>query len=83
MVTTLPRYSITETPEIARAVDCGVALWPEASRSEVMRHLIVLGGESAKHDLARRAAIVQDLAGFLPNVYPAGAASDLKNEWPA
>ena len=82
MVTTLIRHSITETPEIAEAVDCGQALWPDASRAEVMRQLIVRGAESARHDLGLRAAAVQTWAGFLPDTYPDNAAADLKDEWP-
>ena len=83
MVTALIRHSITETPQIAEAVDCGQAFWPDASRAEVVRKLIVRGAHSARHDLLQRAAVVEAWAGFLPDTYPVDAAADLKDEWPA
>ncbi|MCL2783581.1 MAG: hypothetical protein FWD80_06390 [Propionibacteriaceae bacterium] len=83
MSTTLLRHSITETPDIAQAVDAGQALWPDATRADVMRQLIVLGAETARHNLAARAAAVEAWAGFMPGVYPPDAAVSLKDEWPA
>jgi len=83
MSTTLLRHSITETPDIAQAIDAGQALWPDATRAEVMRQLIVLGADAARHNLVARSAVVDAWAGFLPGVYPPDAAATLKDEWPA
>lgn len=82
MPTTLIRHSITETIEIAQAVDSGQALWPQASRADVVRHLIVLGAQTARQELAGREAMVESWAGFLPEAYPRAAAAQLKDEWP-
>ena len=83
MPTTLLRHSITETPAIAEAVAVGQNVWPQASRAEVLRRLVVRGAEAAQHDLSARAAAVQAWAGFLPDVYPPDAAAALKDEWPS
>ncbi|MCL2788766.1 MAG: hypothetical protein FWD59_09820 [Micrococcales bacterium] len=82
MPTTLLRHSITETPDIAKAVDLGQTLWPDATRAEVVRRLIDRGAQAARHDLSTRAALVSSWAGFLPGVYPPDAAASLKDEWP-
>lgn len=83
MPTTLLRHSITETPDIADAIDSGQSMWPQASRAEVVRHLIVRGAEAVRLDHDARAAAVRTWAGFLPGVYPPDAAGTLKDEWPA
>ena len=82
MPTTRLRHSITETPDIEQAVDEAQLIWPEASRPEVMRHLIVRGARATRLDLEQRRAAVQKWSGFLPGVYPSDAAASLKEEWP-
>jgi hypothetical protein len=47
MVTTLLRHSITESPEIAAAIDVGIAAMPGASRADVVRSLIRKGAQVA------------------------------------
>ncbi|MDR2931113.1 MAG: hypothetical protein LBV06_09460 [Propionibacteriaceae bacterium] len=83
MPTTLLRHSITETPEIAEAIDVAETLWPEATRSEALRRLIARGADAARHDLRARRAAIQKWAGSMPGVYPAGAAQAMKDEWPS
>jgi hypothetical protein len=82
MPTTLLRHSITETPDIAGAIDETRVLWPTASRAEVLRHLVIRGAEATRLDQAAREAAVREWAGFLPGVYPPDAAAALKDEWP-
>jgi len=83
MSTTLLRHSITETLEIAQAIDAGQALRPDLTRAEIMRQLIVLGAETARRNLAARHNVIVAWAGFLPGVYAPDAAVQLKEEWPA
>ena len=83
MPTTLLRHSITETPEIARAVDSAQVLWPDASRAEVIRQLILRGGEVTRRDLSVRTAAIETWSGCLTGAYPQDAAARLKDEWPA
>ena len=82
MPTALQRHSITETPEIAEAIDDTEAIWPGASRSDVLRHLIIRGAQAIRLDLESRQAAIREWSGFLPGVYPQDAAQSLKDEWP-
>ena len=82
MVTKLARHSITETPEIAAAIDAGADLLPGASRAEVTRFLILRGAEAARRDSAGRLAALDRWAGCLSGGYPPNAAETLKDEWP-
>lgn len=88
MPTTLPRYTVTETPEIARALDAAAAEWPElrGDRAALLRRLVEAGRQSVTHKLdehmaARRQAI-RNRAGAATGAYPAEAAETLKTEWP-
>ena len=83
MTTALPRHSITETPDIAFAIDTASALWPTASRADVLRHLIARGAQAMRNDLTVRTAAVDRWSGFLRGAYPPDAAAALKDEWPA
>jgi len=73
MPTELPRYSITETPDIAAAIDTGTAMMPGASRAQVARSLILQGAQAARTHSAVRAAAVDKWAGCLTGAYPSHA----------
>ncbi|MDR2973226.1 MAG: hypothetical protein LBV00_00735 [Propionibacteriaceae bacterium] len=83
MPTTLLRHSITETPDIAEAIDTAEALWPDTSRADALRRLIAKGAEAARLDLATRRAAIDKWAGSLPDVYLDKDAQAMKDEWPA
>lgn len=66
--TARPRHMITETDEIARAIDAAARRWPEAAgnRAELLR-LIVLDSEAAREQerrerRAQRAEAIRRLA---------------------
>lgn len=82
MPTELLRHSVTETPDIAAAIDTGAAVMPGASRSEIVRYLIRRGAQAAQTDIAARQAAVERWAGCLTGTYPPNAAAALKDEWP-
>jgi hypothetical protein len=84
--TSRPRYQVTETDEIARALDAAERRWPGEPRSRLLVRLIVDGGEKiAEIDEAvaerRRAALSR--AGELGIRYPDGYLTALRDEWPA
>ena len=82
MTTTLLRHSITETPEIAAAIDIGAAGMPGASRADVVRSLIRKGAQVALMESAAREAAVEKWAGCLTGSVTQDAAQALKDEWP-
>lgn len=89
MPTTRPRHAITETPEIARAIDDAAVVWPELrdDRTALLRKLIETGRMAAVRATDERTVAVRrairDGAGAATGDYPRGAAVELKREWPA
>ncbi len=80
---------ITETDELAQALDTAAALWPEAkeNRAELLRRLVRAGSESVEHRdakrLAGRRAAIAACAGSLTDIWPADWREQLRNEWPS
>ena len=80
---------ITETEEIALAIDLAAEAWghecPE--RSDLIRRLIAKGAEAVaaeqQQKQAQRMAAVAELAsGKYDHVWPAGYLEELRSEWP-
>ncbi|MDR1393309.1 MAG: hypothetical protein LBJ62_05000 [Bifidobacteriaceae bacterium] len=87
MPTSLPRHAITETPEIAAAIDSGHAEWPSvSSRAEIVRRLILEGSGAIRRRhhgrKASHAKAVEQWAGSTPGVFPPDAVTALHGEWP-
>ena len=86
--TTRPRHTITETDELAAALDEAARRWPEdaGSRSRLLLRLVKAGeraiGDERRRQLARRRAAVERTAGALTGVYPPGYLEQLRSEWP-
>jgi hypothetical protein len=83
--TSRPRYQVTETDEVARALDAAERRWPGEPRSKLLVRLVVEGGAKADEVddeivARRRAALAR--AGDLGIRYPAGYLSALRDEWP-
>ena len=77
------RYQITETDEIARAIDAAAALWPGESRAKLAVRLIVTGASSLNQTAlaSERLAAIDRIIGSYPG-YPKGYLADLRSEWP-
>ncbi|MCL1907544.1 MAG: hypothetical protein FWG08_06510 [Propionibacteriaceae bacterium] len=82
MPTTLVRHSITETPQIAEAIDAGVTAMPGIPRAEVVRKLIERGAQAVRADEEVRLAAIDKWAGSSSGPIPDDAAQRLKDEWP-
>ena len=84
MPTTRSRHQITETDEIAAALDLAAKHWPDEPRSDLMRHLIVRGARAlAESPIERTLEIekaLQSLAG-LSECYPEGYLDALRDDW--
>ncbi|MET4158462.1 hypothetical protein [Agromyces sp. PvR057] len=86
MPTLLPRFQVTETPEIEHALKVAEQAWPELSRAERVLRLFQAGadaieGERAERRRARRGAV--DLsAGSLDIAYEPDYLERLRSEWP-
>jgi hypothetical protein len=84
MPTVRPRYQITETDEVARAIDAAAAKWPGEPRSRLLVRVIAAGGEvlNADAELAKRRAALERLRGSLSDAYPPGYLEELRSDWP-
>ena len=87
MPTIRQRHILTETDDIAEAIDVGATLYPGESRADVLRHLVHLGAETIAETIAERQdghrRAVVDNAGRHPGLYPAGYLDELREDWPA
>lgn len=86
MPTDRPRYQITETDEVAHALDAAAQRWPGEPRSRLAVRLIVDNGRAVgevnQEDSDRRLRALDELAGSFPGLSSPGWRDELRNEWP-
>ena len=86
MPTARPRYQVTETDEVARALDEAERRWPGEPRSRLLVRLIVDNGravgEMNEDESSRRLRALDDLAGSFPGLSRPGWSDELRSEWP-
>jgi Ser/Thr protein kinase RdoA (MazF antagonist) len=85
--TTRPRHTVTETAELAAALDEAARRWPQdaGSRSRLLLRLVEAGrratAEDGERDRERRRAAVERTAGTLTGVYPPGYLEEVRRGW--
>ena len=84
--TTRPRYQVTETPAVARALDRAAKRWPGEPRSKLLLRLVEAGSNVLEDDentdqQAHRAAILAS-AGRYPEAYGPDYLAELRADWP-
>jgi hypothetical protein len=88
MPTMRPRLTITETDEIAAALDAAAARWPDVdSRRELLLRLVEQGREVIERDheqaTERRRDAVRRTSGALTGAYEPAYLERLRDDWPA
>jgi hypothetical protein len=88
MPTTRPRLTITETDEVAQALDAAAARWPEVrSRRELLLRLVEQGraviDRARADEAARRRDAIQRTSGALTGAYETDYLERLRDDWPA
>jgi hypothetical protein len=88
MPTTRPRLTITETDEVAEALDAAAARWPEVgSRRELLLRLVEQGrsviDRAAADEAARRRDAIRRTSGGLTGAYEPGYLERERDDWPA
>ncbi|MBF4575279.1 hypothetical protein [Frondihabitans sp. VKM Ac-2883] len=89
MPTTLHRFTITETPAIAQAIDIAATTWPEIQndRAALLRRIVEFGSdELQKHrvdEIEKRRALIRAGAGSATGAFPPNALEQLRADWPA
>lgn len=86
MATTRPRHTLTETDDVAAALDAAAERWPGHSRSQLLRRLVDEGRRSLDADrtmrLEERRTALRDAAGSMTGVYRKDELARLRADWP-
>lgn len=85
MPTTRPRYQVTETLEVAAALDVAARRWPGESRSRLLIRLLHEGELAlvSSDATARRTAALDTLVDRYDGLYEPGYLTELRGDWPA
>lgn len=87
MPTTRPRHLVTETDELAVALDAAALRSPGLSRAQLLTRLALEGHRAAqeRHDERRRHRLraLRTHSGALTGTYGPGYQEALRDEWPA
>jgi hypothetical protein len=89
MPTTNRRHAITETDDIARALDVAAKAWPDLADKPgaLLKRLILLGRNTLAHDRATaddaREQAIDATAGALAGVFGSEYLHALREDWPA
>lgn len=88
MPTTRPRHMITESDDIAHALDDAAIRWPDDAehRGRLLRRLILEGqraiDDTREQELAERRRRIAKSAGALTGVYEKDYLATLRQDWP-
>lgn len=87
MPTARPRHFVTETDELADALDEAARRWPHLSRAQLVVRLAVAGHRAAQQSRddrrRRRLAAIRTYSGCLHGVYGPDYLRRLREAWPA
>jgi hypothetical protein len=85
--TTRPRHLVTETDELANALDAAALRWPGLSRAQLLARLALEGHRAAsdeqERDRRRKVERVRRHSGSLTGAYEVGYLDRLRDDWPA
>lgn len=83
MPTSRPRHTLTETDDLALALDDAALRWPELrdDRTALLKKLVDAGRGTLNVDGGVR-RLIRESAGAATGAYPRGARSELLGEWP-
>ena len=86
MPTARPRYQITETPAVARAIDRAAKRWPDEPRSKLLLRLVDAGGAALGQvdDLAMstRQQAIEASSGKYADGFSSDYLTELRRDWP-
>lgn len=86
MPTTRPRYQVTETPALARAIDRAAQRWPGEPRSKLLLRLVDAGSQaldrSQSADVQTHRAAVNASSGAYDDAFDSDYLTHLREDWP-
>jgi hypothetical protein len=87
MPTSRPRHFVTETDDLALALDKAAQRWPGLSRPQLLVRLALEGHHAAEQARegrrSRRLEAIRAFSGCLTGVYGPDYLKDLREDWPA
>ena len=86
MPTARPRHQVTETPEVAKALDRAAKRWPGEPRSKLLLRLVDVASVALDHQEQRdseahRAAVMAS-SGRYADAFGPGYLAALREDWP-
>lgn len=86
MPTTRPRHQVTETPDVARALDRAAQRWPGEPRSRLLIRLIEAGSdaleEGRSESVRHRLTAIDSTSGKYADVFTGDYLAELRQDWP-
>lgn len=86
MPTTRPRHQVTETPDVARALDLAAQRWPNEPRSRLLIRLVEAGSnaleEGRTESVRRRLTAIDSTSGKYADVFTDDYLAELRQDWP-
>jgi hypothetical protein len=86
MPTSRPRHQITETPDIAEALDAAARRWPSEPRSKLLLRLVRAGStaldEQHTEAVQERLAAIAATSGKYADVFAEDYLTELRADWP-
>jgi hypothetical protein len=83
--TTRPRHQITETPDVARALDAAARRWPGEPRSKLLLRLLRAGevsiSEAERSVAQRRRSAIERSSEKYPDAFPDNYLGELRKDW--
>ncbi len=85
MPTTRRRHFVTETDDLAAALDAAAERWPDLSRTQLLLRLALEGHQAAQREdddrRRRRLAAVRQHSGILTGAYGSDYLHRLREDW--
>ena len=87
MPTARPRHQITETPEVAQAIDRAARRWPGEPRAKLLLRLVASGDALLQRERQLEAEAhrrsVDASSGAYADAFSPDFLRDLRDDWPA
>jgi hypothetical protein len=77
---------VTETPDVAHALDLAAIRWPGEPRARLLLHLVEVGGaalvDGAEAEKARRRQAIRASSGKYAGAFGPDYLAELRADWP-